>query len=375
MQLTPASLFLILAVFSLVLVCGFLLWQEGADRTARRYLVGFLAATALTLLNFLYMSSAWVLDHPSLAFLGNTIGLLAAPLLYLYAAALAQQLDQCVLCKLVHFLPVLVFLLVVLAEFTLQPFDIQRQVLSGQDPSNILNSWYFPAAIFVYVLSYLAATMHTLWRHKQAFRQHYATMGRGELNWLRTSIIGATVLWLLSLMHQVLVSMLPTPGLDQALRLAMAFGGFMLGLYFLTHALRQSSAAPITLPTLSDGKYGIERLSDQDLASNVQKLETYLQDTAAHLQPSVSLSALCNDLPITPRDLSQTINRHYGQSFFDFINTRRIDHAKDMLRAQSHSITDIMYACGFASKSSFYAAFKKSTGTTPSKFIALNQDN
>ena len=50
---------------------------------------------------------------------------------------------------------------------------------------------------------------------------------------------------------------------------------------------------------------------------------------------------------------------------------KRIEEAKEMLRNEDgneKNILEIMYDCGFYSKSVFNTAFKKFTGTTPSEY-------
>ena len=71
-------------------------------------------------------------------------------------------------------------------------------------------------------------------------------------------------------------------------------------------------------------------------------------------------------MPITARDISQTLNRHFGLSFFDFINQHRCEHARRLLAEQpAMTVTEVQTRSGFSSKSSFYTAFRKCTGMTP----------
>lgn len=69
--------------------------------------------------------------------------------------------------------------------------------------------------------------------------------------------------------------------------------------------------------------------------------------------------------------LSQAVNSGFNMSFFDFLNSYRIEEAKTILLrcdAMSQSILDVSFAVGFNSNSAFYAAFKKATGQTPAQF-------
>ena len=78
---------------------------------------------------------------------------------------------------------------------------------------------------------------------------------------------------------------------------------------------------------------------------------------------------LAQKLNILPHTLSQLINENLGKNFSSFLNEYRIEAAKKMMQTHSYfSLDAIASECGFNSKSTFYSSFKKSTGTTPSKF-------
>ncbi|WP_343203072.1 helix-turn-helix domain-containing protein [Stenotrophomonas maltophilia] len=68
--------------------------------------------------------------------------------------------------------------------------------------------------------------------------------------------------------------------------------------------------------------------------------------------------------------MSAVINRRFGENFWDYINRQRIEAAAAHLAdgADTRTILDIAYACGFTSKSTFNAAFKRQLGETPSVF-------
>jgi AraC-like DNA-binding protein len=62
------------------------------------------------------------------------------------------------------------------------------------------------------------------------------------------------------------------------------------------------------------------------------------------------------------------IDRRFGCSFWDYINRLTIDATCACLADADHARTifDIACACGFTSKSTFNAAFKKQVGQVPS---------
>jgi AraC-like DNA-binding protein len=74
---------------------------------------------------------------------------------------------------------------------------------------------------------------------------------------------------------------------------------------------------------------------------------------------------------ISTRSLSALINGHFGQNFYDFVNSYRIRDAQRQLndpRQESKTIQRIFEDAGFSSKSTFNTFFKRVTGITPSEY-------
>jgi AraC-like DNA-binding protein len=96
-----------------------------------------------------------------------------------------------------------------------------------------------------------------------------------------------------------------------------------------------------------------------------------MENEKPFLSPNLSLNELAGQLSISPRYLSDLINRSFKQNFFDFINTYRIEEAKKMLSfddSRTRTVLEILYDSGFNSKSAFHVAFKKNTGITPTEY-------
>lgn len=86
---------------------------------------------------------------------------------------------------------------------------------------------------------------------------------------------------------------------------------------------------------------------------------------------NLSLGSMADTLNISVTYLSQLVNRLGGQNFSDHINSYRVLEAKHMLtdtRYEDYTILSIGLEAGFNSKSTFYSAFKKHTGLTPTQF-------
>jgi len=66
------------------------------------------------------------------------------------------------------------------------------------------------------------------------------------------------------------------------------------------------------------------------------------------------------------------LNDNLHQSFNDFVNSYRIEHAKTLLQGDTAmKMEDLAERSGFNSLSTFYTAFKKQTQLTPAKYKTL----
>jgi AraC family transcriptional regulator len=52
-----------------------------------------------------------------------------------------------------------------------------------------------------------------------------------------------------------------------------------------------------------------------------------------------------------------------------YVNQQRIEKAKQCLRSQKLSISDVAIACGFSNQSHLTKVFKQQTGTTPKRYL------
>ncbi len=71
----------------------------------------------------------------------------------------------------------------------------------------------------------------------------------------------------------------------------------------------------------------------------------------------------------------EDINEYLNKSFFDFINSYRIEEAKHYLLNSSKdfsTILEVSYEVGFNSEATFNHAFKKHTGMNPTEFKRLH---
>ncbi|MEM9363171.1 MAG: helix-turn-helix domain-containing protein [Bacteroidota bacterium] len=117
-------------------------------------------------------------------------------------------------------------------------------------------------------------------------------------------------------------------------------------------------------------KYGKSGLTEEFSLEMKEKLEVLMKSEKPFLNPEIRLDELAKMLDVSRNHTSQIINEHFSMNFFEFINYYRIGVAKQLLSSGTSyvSVTDVAFQSGFNNRISFYKAFKKFEGTSPSEF-------
>lgn len=121
----------------------------------------------------------------------------------------------------------------------------------------------------------------------------------------------------------------------------------------------------------------VERISKfsftkKELNDQNNRLLLVLKEEKLYQDSSLTIAKLANHLGLPINSLSILINESLQTNFNDLINQHRVLAFKErILQPDSHkySIMGLGQEVGFRSKASFYRAFKKETGITPTQFI------
>lgn len=115
--------------------------------------------------------------------------------------------------------------------------------------------------------------------------------------------------------------------------------------------------------------YANSKLRGVDIEATQQALERLLSDEEVYQNENLNLNLLAELLELSPHQLSELVNTQYGMGFSRFIREHRVRVAKRLLTEQAEtSILAISMMTGFKSQSSFYTAFKVSTGLSPGNY-------
>lgn len=107
-----------------------------------------------------------------------------------------------------------------------------------------------------------------------------------------------------------------------------------------------------------------QNLTDEEYLRN--RFEYLIVTEQLFLRQGIKISEIASMLDTNRTYISRLVNNTYNMSFSDYINTLRIEYAKQYLMLHTDTKqSDIAAICGFPNASAFNNVFKKKTGVTP----------
>lgn len=88
----------------------------------------------------------------------------------------------------------------------------------------------------------------------------------------------------------------------------------------------------------------------------------------AHLSDSLSVAQIAGAAAMSPSHFSRSFKEQTGQAVWVYVQRRRCERARDMLRFTNEPIAAIALSSGFASQAHLTSAFKRTYGLTPAAF-------
>ena len=374
-ELTSTGAFAI-AIFGAVVS----LMQSTATPVSRSF-AAFLAAVAINnlpdaftrLIETMPVSFGSIIDFavwPSSFFL--------APLFWIYVFVLTSSAQTRPLRLRRHF--VLPGLAVVTATLVLlSPSQIQNELRI--DEPELQTSWGVALALALGLLQLavypqIAIYLYLIWRRLTAFRLNlrdvYASTEQHELRWIYVICGFGALFWLTNIVLLVVAIRMADGEIPPAFMIAASIASISIVVATVLWGLRQrpplvpDDDTPKPIKGQTAGKYERSALGPEASQRLGRKLRAAMEIDHLHRDPNLSLWALARHIGASSNHVSQTLNEEIGESFFDFVNGYRVAEAQTLLRTTEQSVLAITYDVGFNARSSFYNAFKRATGQTPS---------
>ena len=287
------------------------------------------------------------------------------PLLYFYSKSMIQPNLKLKWIDLLHVLP---YFFLKIGSYV---FNIE---LSITDFFNIDNSTWFKMTYGVIsILSFIGYSIPSLinvHRHRINLQNEFSTIdSKITLGWLLFVI----VFYMIFIITAYLLGIIQITTQVYTYSQLVTFAFLLTMIYiFSFYGLLQEKIYP---EPAGNGnaidEYKFPRLNADEKASIKNTLIHFFDDEKPYLISDLTISMVSQKLNILRHTLTEVLNTEIGKNFYQFVNDYRVEEVKRMLsdpNYKHYSIDAIGYECGFNSKSSFYAVFKKLAGMTPMQF-------
>lgn len=339
----------------MLILSGFLFFVTTTRKIPNRLLGVLLLLIAFDLSSFFIQR--WFDANLTINIFKTASSLIQMPLFYLYVLSACYSDFRFKTKHLLHAIPFLFFLIL-----------FKATSLSGKEL--LLFEIVGELQWFVYMIGVFII----LKRRKNIYQENYSQPSSKIYNWLFQfaviSCIGhsfVTLRWIMSFLDW---------GIDNInINIVISISTLSIITWFvfkaLFHPIIFTGIKSTQKPIKSRNLTKTPNSNSEKLEKEAERLQLFMIEEKPYLDFELTLQKLATQIGIPEKELSLVINHHLGKHFFDFINKYRIEAATNILAnpdEKDQTILEILYQVGFNSKSSFYTAFKKITGKTPTRY-------
>jgi AraC-like DNA-binding protein len=367
-----------------------LLGRKDVARPANYFLASSLACSICYLVTLALLGNDWW----ETSILPTVIGylyLLTSPLLTLYVKALTQPKKNYSVHDLIHLAPYVC--LVFLALGPLEQIRLNSNAIAaargGWPPSST-----FLVSLYAYIIpiGYHSRSLILIARHRKKIVDEFSYDENITLGWLGI-LVGISWLFAFSGLGLGLIRLLPGVELWPRTIYSMST---IIATYYLTAFMGifqpavfsekrkmsgEKSDHNVTLlerlteaNTPPKAKYENTKLTQEEERLYWERLQRLMEEERPYLDSHLRIVDMAELAEIPEHHLSQTINRHAGINFYEFVNRYRVDAVKVMLQDVDRPINMVALEAGFNSQSAFYRQFKDIVGMTPKQYRRQSVD-
>ncbi|WP_233350659.1 helix-turn-helix domain-containing protein [Maricaulis maris] len=245
---------------------------------------------------------------------------------------------------------------------------------------------------FVITLIYIIKGYALLNRNSASIRDEFSNLDRKRLRWLKVSLINISLLWVVTMAadwtdwSEASAGFIALSVWELLSFYVMAILGLRQGVIFGPQSPPPAPVAPVPPgsarddpdagPGPSEGrqeaeqKYSKSGLTQRDMDRIAAKIRQAVHADGIYRNSDLSLTQLSKCIGVQAPYVSQTLTQEIGSTFYDFIAQARVRAAMEMLADpdSSESVLSVALTVGFNTKSTFNAAFKRVSGTTPTEW-------
>ena len=315
-----------------------------ANAESKRILIVFLALISVTLLGRAQYDNVWVQEaFREWGWIIDSFILVYSPLLFLYLRSVFPETPD---SKGKHFLSWLAYPVVILI-YNQWLVDSRWKLLAGL----LIAAW---------------VTLHLLYYHVKSFSILNQASRNGSSVDQEKAKFYQVVLSVVAVSFVVLV----TNGVLMILNIDSPLVVFDYNLIWIL--ISMVSFAFGYMAIVKPGFYATKIKNRQIDESLKSQLVNLMQDSEPYIDPEFNLHQLSELMGVKKQMISDLIHVGFDSNFYDFINEHRVKKFVQISQDENYShlkYLALAYQAGFNSKTTFYKAFKKCTGQTPSQYF------
>lgn len=351
---------------------GIILVVGPNHHTLASRLLGLLTVLfSLDIFYYVFVWSKWHLVWPQLSAFAEPLPYLYGPILYAYITQPAR--DRLYPRDLIHLVPCLMAVAYYF-PFYILPVSEKLEFLKTYSPNKEHNSIKFIIFQLVYWCKPISLIIYTLltWRYYSRHQDQNRRLAKEVSHkqvWLQRIMLLFILFTSSVVIYYILVlTGLLVPALDYTIAVVMA-----VCIYTITYyGFHQPKIFEASFYHERE-KYEKTGLTDGYREKIKQKLLSLMELEKPYLKGDLKIQELADHLGVSSHQLSQVINREFGQTFTDFINHFRVEASKEKLlnpEYRQDKLLKIALESGFNNKVTFHLTFKKMTGLSPADFRA-----
>ncbi|MEY4030586.1 MAG: hypothetical protein RJA90_1849 [Bacteroidota bacterium] len=377
------------------ILCGLLtvyilLFKKNALRSYSDFL---LSASILcqiwAVLLFMFVFSGTIQQFPYLYRTAAPLTFLVPPLGYLYVRSVLYNEKKWQAYDFLHLLP-FVFFIINYLPFFLSPIDYKVEIVMKtiQDKNFGIEKQlgFLPESVF-YLFRPIQATLYIIfqWRLILTFNRNNPNQTISDqikrvTRWLSTFTLASSgfllAFFIVLILYFTQENLFTSSELTLIPNIILVISHFAVFTYLLVNPQVLTGLPFIRYKETPSSLVENETVKVPFILENYSKeikiLEKYFQTQKTFLQPNLAISQVAVETKIPNRDLSYIINNYYQKRFNDYLNEMRLTHFLSQIDANTldHlTIEAIAFDSGFSSKTSFYRAFNRFYGCTPSEYL------
>ncbi|MEP7320584.1 MAG: helix-turn-helix domain-containing protein [Saprospiraceae bacterium] len=332
---------------------------KASGRSQKIYLTILMVLFCLQIFEYVLWWTGYLVVWPHWMNSTGSFAFLFGPLLFFYFKSVFRSEGLNMSKDWLHFIPAVVFIIALLPQYAL-PASTKISYING----TLKNTAFIPWPWFNLIqLSLYVIICYYEYRHE-------AENTLEVKKWFRL-ILTLFSLYILSVLTYYALVRMPwfNPIWDYMISIACMIFIYTIAIYgYFNNKVFNGFDL---MENMSRSKYQNSVLKDDFGRQALEKLNQLMNEEKLYVDDEINLDKLAIRLDISRHQLSQVLNEHAGMNFFEYINSRRIAEAKNLLTSTSKkelNIIEIAYRVGYSNKVTFNNTFKKYTGMTPSEY-------